>query len=313
MEINYIILAHRYPKQIRRLIEKLQTSESFFYVHIDKNVFINPFLEDLADLPNVRFIENRSVGIWGDIGIVKATINALKQIIKDNRGGYCILLSGQDYPIKSKDCIESYLTSNFGNEFIDIFPLPTKYWSTDRMVKYKFNLSSRKQDYVLIGSILESGFFAKKTFKKIFRLIKSGRFDFILKILKKRKYPNYIQPYGGSQWWALTVPTVEKIINFLEHYPDYIRYHSYSLLPDEMFFQSIVMYLIEKKNEINIMAFLTYANWEKKNCDLPVTFTSADFEELCSQPNFKLFARKFDISIDQEILEKIDGHIKNMM
>ena len=306
MQICYIILAHRYPYQLKRLVQKLTTPESFFYIHVDKNVLIDSFLSELAESPNVCFIENRREGIWGDIGIVKATISALKQILKDERRGYCILLSGQDYPIKSNDYIKSYLTLNFGNEFIDIFPLPTKYWSTDRMVKYKINLSSRKEDFVLFSSIFEPDFFTKKTVKKIYQSIKAGHYDFILKILKKRRYPDYIKPFGGSQWWALTTQTTQKVIDFVVRNPDYVEYHVYSLLPDEMFFQSIIMYLVEKKNDIKIMPFLSYANWEKKNCDLPATFTSADFEELRSQPNSKLFARKFDITIDEEILDKID-------
>lgn len=311
MQICYIILAHRYPDQLKRLVQKLTIQETFFYIHIDKNVLIAPFFSELSEFKNICFIESRQEGIWGDIGTVKATISALEQIMKDKRDGYCILLSGQDYPIKSNDFISSYLKSNLGNEFIDIFPLPTKYWSTDRMEKYKFNLSTRKQDFVLIGSIWEPNFFTKKTLKKIYCSIKAGQYICLLKILKKRRYPDYIRPFGGSQWWALTTKTSEKIVNFVIKNPSYINYHEYSLIPDEMFFQSIVMYLVEKKNDIKIMPHLTYANWEKKNCDLPVTFTLSDFEELISQPISKLFARKFDINIDSKVLDKIDDFCKN--
>ncbi|AYN05191.1 beta-1,6-N-acetylglucosaminyltransferase [Flavobacterium sp. 140616W15] len=307
MQINYIILAHRYPKQLRRLIQKLTTPEAFFYVHIDKNTSIDLFAKELADLPNISFVGDRKQGIWGDIGIVNATVNALKQIVRDKKDGYCVLLSGQDYPIKSNDDIKFYFASNLGNEFIDIVPLPTKHLSIDRIEKYKFNLSSRKEDFIQIGAILEADFFTKETLKKIYRLIRVGRYDFILKVLKRRKYPNYIKPYGGSQWWALTTQTAEKIIQFVDEYPDFVKYHTYSLIPDEMFFQSIIMYLIEENNKIKIMPFLTYVNWEKKNCDLPVTFSTADFEELISQSDYKLFARKFDSNISEVILDKIDA------
>lgn len=307
MQINYIILAHRYPKQLRRLIQKLTTPEAFFYVHIDKNTSIDLFAKELADLPNISFVGDRKQGIWGDIGIVNATVNALKQIVRDKKDGYCVLLSGQDYPIKSNDDIKFYFASNLGNEFIDIVPLPTKHLSIDRIEKYKFNLSSRKEDFIQIGSILEADFFTKETLKKIYRLIRVGRYDFILKVLKRRKYPNYIKPYGGSQWWALTTQTAEKIIQFVDEYPDFVKYHTYSLIPDEMFFQSIVMYLMEENDKIKIMPFLTYVNWEKKNCDLPVTFSTADLEELISQSDYKLFARKFDSNISEVILDKIDA------
>ncbi|MBW1657719.1 beta-1,6-N-acetylglucosaminyltransferase [Flavobacterium quisquiliarum] len=307
IEINYIILAHRYPKQIRRLIEKLATPESCFYIHIDKNVPIDPFLNELSDLSNVSFVTERREGIWGDLGIVIATLNALKQIVQDEKSGYCVLMSGQDYPIKSNNDIQRYLKSNSGNDFIDVFPLPAKYWSTDRIIKYKFNLSSRKGHFILIGSVLDSDFFSKKNFRKIYTLIKAGRFDFRFKIFNKRRYPNYIKPYGGSQWWALTLDTVKKIIAFVDEHPDFVEYHTYSLLPDEMFYQSIVMHLIEKEKGITIMPLVTYINWEKKECDLPVTFTSLDFDELISQPESKLFARKFDSTIDEDILTKIDA------
>lgn len=307
MQINYIILAHRYPEQLRRLIQKLTTPETFFYVHIDKNASIDLFAKELVDLPNINFVEDRKEGTWGDLGIVKASLNALKQIVRDGKEGCCVLLSGQDYPIKSNDDIRLYLTSNFGNEFIDIVALPTKHLSIDRIEKYKFNLSSKKGDFIQIGSILETGFFTKKTLKKSYRLIKAGQYNFILKVLKRRKYPDYIKPYGGSQWWALTTQTVKEIIQFVDEHPDFVKYHTYSLLPDEMFFQSIIMYLMEKKSEIKIRPFLTYINWEKKNCDLPVTFSTADFEDLITQPDYKLFARKFDSSSSKEILDKIDA------
>lgn len=306
MQINYIILAHRNPNQVKRLIQKLKAPEVFFYVHVDKNVLLDSFSKELIDLPNVSYVKDRREVIWGDVEIVNATINSLKQILKDKRNGYCVLLSGQDYPIKSNNDINSFLTENSGSEFIDVFSLPIKYWSTSRIDKYKFNLSSKKEDFIQISSALEAEFFTKKTVKKIYRLIKAGRYDFIFKILKRRKFPNYIKPFGGSQWWVLRNETVEKVISFLKDHPDYLEYHMYSLIPDEMFFQSIIMYLIENKSDIKIMPSLTYANWEKENCDLPVTFTSIDFEELIYQPDFKLFARKFDLRVDHEIFNKID-------
>ncbi|KAF2081181.1 beta-1,6-N-acetylglucosaminyltransferase [Flavobacterium sharifuzzamanii] len=312
MQLNFIILAHKCPEQVRRLIQKLEAPDCFFYIHVDKNVSIDPFIKEMANIQNVNFVKQREEGIWGHIGIVQATINSMKQIVSDVKAGHCILLSGQDYPLKSNSDIKTYFKNHPNSEFIDVFPLPYKNWSKDRIEKYKFNLSNRKEDFLQIGSVFENDFFTQKTLKKIYRLIKAGQYDFVCKILKRRKYPSYILPYGGSQWWALTIDTVKKITEFIDNNPGFVKYHTYSLLPDEMFFQSIVMYLAEKNQEMNLMSFLTYANWERKNCDLPVTFTSNDFEELSSQPNSKLFARKFDIAIDEGILDKIDIYHSQM-
>lgn len=306
MQINYILLAHKNPYQLKRLIEMLSASETFFYVHIDKNVSIDMFVEATRNITNVYFIEDRKETIWGDIGIVIATVNALRQVLKDGRKGYCILLSGQDYPIQSNKQIKSFLETNYNNEYIDIFPMPTKYWPSEgknRIEKYKFNLSSKRGDYIIISSIFEADFYTIKTLKKIFRLIKIGRYDFILVMLKRRRFPKFIKPYGGSQWWALSNETIKEIINFIDKFPGYLKYHKYSLIPDEMFFQSIFMHVAENKT---ISPTLTYANWEKKNCEVPVTFTISDFEELKGQANFKMYARKFDLDSDEEILNLLD-------
>lgn len=310
MQLNYIILAHKNPAQLKRLIEKLSVSKAFFYVHIDKNTEIELFVNEISNFKNVIFVGKREQGTWGDIGIVKATVNALRQILKDDRKGYCILLSGQDYPIKKNEEIDSYLEYNRGNEFINIFPMPTKYWlfeGIDRIEKYKFNLSSRRYHYVQIPSVYESEFYTKKNLRKIYGLIKIKHYGFVIKVFRRRKFPCYIKPFGGSQWWALTIDTISKIVIFLDKYPDYIEYHKYSLLPDEMFFQSIVMNLIENGLEINIEQPIMYTNWVKKDVELPVTFTSVDFKELSTQPYFKLFARKFDIEVDNDILDQLDN------
>ena len=56
MEISYIILAHQRPKQVKRLLEKLASEGSRFYIHIDKNVDIRPFKTELAPIDQANFL-----------------------------------------------------------------------------------------------------------------------------------------------------------------------------------------------------------------------------------------------------------------
>ena len=82
MEINYILLAHRSPKQIKLLVNKLDTPNCNFYVHIDKGANQSPFIDALLHKSNVFFLSEslRSVCTLGDIGICKGTFNALSNI-----------------------------------------------------------------------------------------------------------------------------------------------------------------------------------------------------------------------------------------
>lgn len=312
---NYIILAHKNPKQVKRLVERLNDDETYFYIHVDKNVDIKPFEAEFF-LDNVFFSHNRESSTWGDIGAVLATINCLKQVMKDKREGYCLLLSGQDYPIKTNSSINSFLTDNYGSDFIQILPVedawPYEEWSK-RLLKYKFNLSNKRDDFLLIPSLFSNEFFLKDNLKKVKELIKRKNIN-VMNIVGKRKAPDSIRPYGGSQWWALTIETVAKILCFVNENNRFIRYHRFTLLSDEIFFQSILAHLCKKDPEIIIKPSITYVNWIRKNVTLPVIFTSSDIDELINQPKGMLFARKFDLEIDELILNHLDDyHIKTIL
>jgi hypothetical protein len=310
MQINYIILAHQQPKQVRRLVEALTDTDCFFHIHIDKAVDMQPFVSEVSHLPNVRFVseEKRENSVWGDIGLVKATLSVLGKIVEECWKGYCVLLSGQHYPLKNKKQIKSILWHNYGANYISTFPLPTTEWENeglDRLLKYKINLSVKRQHSVLLSSIYEKDFYTRENFKSILRLIKRGRFGFLAKIFKRRTFPRSLKPYGGEHWWMLPIETIKNILWFLESHPGYINYHRHTLLAEEIFFHSIVMFI---KNEVIhnmiVKSALTYINWTDPS--IPATFTKDDYEELRMQTGEYLFARKFDAEVDEDILDLID-------
>jgi hypothetical protein len=311
MNLNYIILAHKNPQQLKRLVEKLNTPDTFFYIHVDKNFKVEPFITSLLTIKNVFFLEMREKCAWGDIAIVKATITALEQIIKDKRTGYCILLSGQDYPLKTNQQIQLFFTRNYGTNFIDTFSIPNEDWEYSglrRIQHYKFNLSEKKSHYILLPSIFSKDFFQKfkRNIKRVLRLLKHRNFA-VIRIFQKRDFPGYIKPFGGSQWWAIPVETATKILLFLKQHKDYLAYHKYTLMADEIFFHSIVKHISLIENDRIIKPSLTHVNWEWRGVSRPVTFNSGDVEELMNQHEDTLVARKFDINIDHTILDLIDN------
>ena len=87
-------------------------------------------------------------------------------------------------------------------------------------------------------------------------------------------------------------------------------YYHYTSSSDEIYFHSILINLQSTDTEIKLKPSLTYVNWERKGVQLPVLFKNNDFEELTSQRE-KLFARKFDIEIDSDILDRLDNFLNN--
>jgi hypothetical protein len=119
MDISYVVMTHRDPHQVRRLISRLQHPQSYFYVHVDGAVPIEPFKEALQDLRNVHFIDNRVEVAWGSWRGVAMELKGIECALIDGRSGFCMLISGQDYPIKHPDMLRATLEANPDKLFIN--------------------------------------------------------------------------------------------------------------------------------------------------------------------------------------------------
>ena len=191
MKLNYIILAHRGPLQVLKLIDKLSEAWTYFYIHIDSNINITPFKQALKDHENIIFLEGneRYAGIWGDIGIVKGTLAAMNRIAAKKEKCYTILLSGQDYPLQGNRDILNFFKDNNTN-YIDINPV-SELWGKhgiDRVKKYKVNKSSKRGHFLMLPTVFDKDFYRIETLGKLNFLRKSGNSDKIFQIFKKRKF-----------------------------------------------------------------------------------------------------------------------------
>lgn len=299
--INFLILCHKSPLQVKKLIERLQSPISRFYVHVDMKSDITEFETILSDFQNVSLITERVNSLWGDISLVKATLNLIHSIKDLDIKGHTVLLSGQDIPLHPIQDIISFLKKNVNNNFIDLFKIPYPHWNLegkDRLTFYNLHSEKMGRLFCSLPPLKSSYFFRKSTIKQMFLLFKYFPIKNIKYIFKERKQPDFIkQWYGGAQWWTLKNSTISSIKSKLKENPEYLDFHEHTHVPDEIFFHTIVNHL---ENNPNIKSGLTYINWSRKNCDLPVTFTNSkeDINELLEAKKDFLFARKVEDSID---------------
>ncbi len=312
MKKNYLIQAHKSPDQLLRLINRLDDGESFFYIHIDKKSDFNTFSTILTQ-PNVNLIEKRVDCIWGDFSQVEATLNLIKEVIKDNREAYTIFISGQDYPVKSNSYINSYLKENREFEHIEfkLDPIPqnNNEYYTYRIRNKKVNFSSQKEDFILFPP-LNAILACYKIPIRFGQLLFKRRFDLIQELFKKKKSSPFDLHYYGSQWWAFRYETLLKIYNYIISNEKILYdFYKYTLCADELFFQTILKHLMKSDKRIKIKDNLTFADFVRGDGNSPITFTKTDFPSLLSQPENKLFARKFDVDIDNKIFDLLDEYL----
>ena len=307
MQKNYLILAHKNPLQLSRMIERLDDGASKFFIHLDAKTPIEPFAACLEGA-HIRFIEPRERCVWGDFSIVRATVHLMEAASKEQ--GIFILMSGQDYPIQSQGYINDFLESNKGFDFIEIEPLEEK-WKPkmvkDKLEHYHILHSEERGHSNCYAPFAHCSVFQK--LRTLTHLLKGrlSRKNFrLLCSLPKRVAP-FERQYAGSQFWAFSERTFYGVLHYIrEHKAALEGYYKYTSSSDEIYFHSVLMDLVAKDSTIKLKEQITYVNYFRKNN----VFITEDFDKLTSEKG-KLFARKFDTDIDIEILNKLDSYQEN--
>jgi len=299
MRVTYLILAHRYPEQLYRLVDRLNFQGVNFLIHIDKKVddpTYSQIVKELMPLGNVHFIK-RFTCYWAGFGIAQATYQGLLEALERNIPfDYLCLMSGQDYPIKTNEYIQSYFADNKGKSFINTIPFPNPIWT-------KHNGGyDRIQNWYYVNSENQYGF-PHKLFSSrptLTRFISKT----IGKIIPKRNFPSKYKPFGGAQFWALHYNHVKYVVDNIKSNPQYFNFFKRVVVSDEILFQTLMGNHPHRKDEV-IDHTLHFLEWDRKGA----TLNMEDKENIAD--TFHLFARKFDYNVDAGIMDWIDSNILN--
>jgi hypothetical protein len=306
--IHYLIIAHHAPEQLSAMINRLQAPFVRFYVHIDQRSDLNSF-EWLNKMPGVQICKDRKVCIWGDISLVEATLNLMRMIPADSHPGMVVLLSGQDYPIRSNLYIQQYYQLHHQDQ-LDYFPLPDPRWEEGgwpRLKHYKINLSANKGDFKVLPPLQLTN---PSQWLNWWETHRATRWQHVQTSIRPRKHPFGMQPYGGSQWFALRLETVHKLLEWISQNPHYLDYHQYTLIPDELFFQTLVLHLCEQESAPKPTPGNMYVDWKGRNGQFPAILDETDIQVLVHQPAHILFARKFDAQASPLLLKHLDQAVE---
>lgn len=285
MKIAYIVQCHKNAGQINLLINQLSDGDNDIYLHIDQKS--GDFGKNIIRRDNVFILpdDKRVTVKWGQISQVDATLNLIESVLQSGKQyDYVWLISGQDLPIKSNKEISDYLSSSDKSAFLELLPTSGK--------RYK-RLLKRNEVWTAQWSV-KKGIFMRIV-RNVWYLLTGGRYH-TFKIFK-RKYKSDVF-YFGSSWWCLPYDAIKEMKDYLDANDGYYKFYSHCHCPDESFFQTLFMNHTGFSNSVK--PILTYIDWE--GCkDSPRTLTAEDYEKLASSDNY-LFARKFDINVDKEII-----------
>jgi Core-2/I-Branching enzyme len=275
MKQAFIILSHKNPLQLRRLLDRLRHPEIDFYVHLDAKSDINEW-QIAMNVPQVFFIEKRVDVTWAGYGTIQAALNGIAAIVASgHQYGFIHLISGQDYPLVKASRLHDFFAANPGQQFIDILPENELKRVISKITSFHF------EDLRLPGKY------------RIARLLN--------RILPARQHPLNLEVYGGSLWWSLTQECATWCLEYVNAHAELRRFYKRTWGGDEFIFQTIIMngpFRSSVKNN-----YLRYIDWSEGKAH-PKTFVLNDFDKIIGSG--QLLARKFDLEKTPELLNKID-------
>ena len=276
MNIAHLILTHKNPAQLERLLKNLDHPNFDFYIHLDRKTPLEPF-EYLAARPNTTFLQNRAAVYWADFGTIQATLNGFREIAI-GQYDYINVISGQDFPLKTADHIYTYIAERKGAEFITCESIEGPWKEAARRV----------QTYSLINW----------RFPGRFRLEKLV--NLILPTPRKFPIPDH-KSVGRANWFPLSPDAIRYSLDYLDKHPELIRFYKWVWGADEFIFSTI---LYNSTFRPKILDNLVFVDWPVRHHGHPNIIPSGHLPVL--QATDKLFARKFDMNTDPAIFQLLE-------
>ncbi|MBV9464760.1 MAG: hypothetical protein JO206_14280 [Solirubrobacterales bacterium] len=280
----FIVLAHRQPGQVLRLIRRLSPSPVF--VHVDARASAatyEPLLRAAEREKSFELLPRVRSG-WGSWGIVAAALGGLRAV-RRLAADHVAILSGQDYPLVAVERIQGFSRQHPDLSFVATWPVPTPLWDRD------------------------GGAYRIRYWHQPVR----GRRLFVP---LPRRFPHGLTPFGGSLYCMLARSAVDAVLELVERRPDVVRFYRHAWIPDEMFIPTVLLNSLSPDRIIN--EHLWYMDWSGSDARHPKLLVSEDAEALINTAGkesdaggpgrAKLFARKFAADVDRHVLDVLDQH-----
>lgn len=281
MRIAHLIVTYTDPVQTERMIRRMQHPDFDFYIHLDAKFPISSH-EYLTQMPNVFLIKDRIDVHWAGFSTIQAILNSGKEILDSGKKyDFVSLMSGQDYPIKTPEEMLAFYEARKGK----------------LLLKYKAFEGEWEEGMLRVNRYHMSDF----TFRGQYAIEK-----LLNKLFPKRRMPEGMKFYGSSMFWAISMEALRYVQETIEYNQTMKRFFKFSWAADEFLFQTVILNSHLADQVIN------------ENCHYykhppmtpnPITLSLVDLDDILASD--RIFARKFKMSTDLELLDRIDAAVDN--
>lgn len=297
MALAYCILAHKQPGQLIRLVRALHHPADIILLHVDARApaAMHQAAASLSqDLSGVEVMPSRPI-VWGGSTMIETQIAAMDLALRRHVDWtHFINLTAQDFPLKTRsDCIQKLGIDPTASYLSWFDPLREPIWK---------NARERLDRYYIEWPWLDRLLRVPGLGRRLRRIL--GWSNTLPRVpFFRRRWPDFFHYYGGSNYVVLSRAAAAYVARDVSarRIRHWLRASAHA---DEIVFQTVLLNSSHRtrliNNDLREIDF-------PRNAPHPRTFTHADLPRLRSST--KLFARKFDESVDSEVLTQLERNL----
>ena len=300
VRIAYLIFAHKNPDQLGRLLGKLYYPGCMFYIHVDAKSTVKPFVLAATQVPSasITWLTKRTPVSWGDFSLSAAYLNGFQTILqKRPEPDFIITLSGQDYPIVTNQALHNWLANHIDQTILD-YDVVTEDSPhlIERVDRYYLSIKPHR---TIVYPYPNPQDFKKRLFNATLRL--SDLFNL------PRQFPMGHQLYFGTNWFQVKPTTARYLVEFARSNPAYVKFARTTFVPDEFFFQTILLNAPDRIRNTIYNHRMTFMQWDRPEGSYTKPISVRELPNMLNSGKF--FARKFDETVDNEVLDRLDQYL----
>ena len=283
--ICFLALAHKAPAQVSRLVEAVSPCPVLVHVDARASQAVWKGFEELVERYGQVVLVDREQTPWASWGLVQATINAMGRALALDCT-HIVKMTGQDYPLRPIEDIVAFFAQAPAVSWIPHDEIPVDFISdkdggVSRARHWNVSLRGRR-----------------------------------VNVPMTRRPPDGVIPFYGQAQSVIAMPLVNWLLEQVKRRPDLVKFFRRTWMPNELFLPSLAMSspMAQDVSPMN----LWFTDWSAGGSH-PKVFRRHDIDELTAVAlgqvgelvggQVKLFARKFDIAVDEAVLDLVDERL----
>jgi hypothetical protein len=304
MSVCYFVQSHRDAEQIYRLVRVLRAGSPDATIVVQHNaVLFELDWRPLAALPGVRRFLARGPQLRSDFSCqVEPYLDVIGWLDREGiEYEWLVNLTAQDYPVQPIADIEAFLRWSSAEGYLRWWDAlgPESPWSRRKARARYWHRYWRLPDR--FEPRLRALRFLTAVLPVHFYLV-YGPWAGVRRL--RTPFRDGFRCHGGWAWFTLRRHVARYLCDFLREHPEVEAHYRRTVIPEE----SLVPTILANAHRFRLVNDdLRYIDYSRAAAGSPRVLTTADLPTLAGG-RFH-FARKFDLGVDREVLDRIDAEL----